>query len=216
MQGTYCMPSIKEKYREDVRETVAKCLENPGEVVLVEIKKPAKDRDVTTIWNFVALTDANGVPEEIQCIGIDISIKKIKEEAIRKKQEELLLSISTPITQLWDDILFLPLVGTMDAKRSKEVISMTLDSISQTQAKVFILDIGGVTVVDTSTANYFIQLAKAIRLMGCHCTISGISAAVAQTVVELGIDTDELHTTGNLKTALESALVRTSSRLTKV
>lgn len=129
------------------------------------------------------------------------------------EQNQALMEMSTPVTQLWDGILLLPLVGFIDSKRAQETMSAMLEMIGKTQAKVFILDISGVAVVDTAVANYFIKITKASKLMGCTCMISGISGSVAQTIVELGIQIEEVTTTGNMKEALNRALGATGAKV---
>ncbi|WBM75031.1 protoglobin domain-containing protein [Saprospira grandis] len=114
-------------------------------------------------------------------------------------------SLSTPVAQIWEEILFLPIVGIMDSKRSKDIMETVLGQIAEKQAKVFILDISGVAIMDTAVANHLLKISKASRLMGCRCILSGISPAVAQTIVELGIQLDEIETSGSMKEALTSA-----------
>jgi rsbT co-antagonist protein RsbR len=94
-------------------------------------------------------------------------------------------------------------VGVIDSRRSQDLMQNMLQRISETHAKAFILDIAGVSVVDTSVANHLIKMVKASQLMGCVCLISGISPAIAQTIVELGIDTQDLKTTSTLRDALQ-------------
>ncbi len=132
-----------------------------------------------------------------------------------KQQGNALLELSTPITQLWNSILLLPLVGIIDSKRAQDIMSAMLDKISDTQSKVFILDISGISMVDTAVANYLIKITRATRLMGCYCVISGVSGAVAQTIVELGIKIDEVATTGTMKDALMVAFKRTGIELSR-
>jgi len=120
-------------------------------------------------------------------------------------QSHSLIAMSTPVTAIWRDVLLLPIVGIVDSKRSQEIMTAMLTKISETQSKVIILDIAGVAVVDTAVANHLIKITKATKLMGCECTISGVSPAIAQTVVELGIDVGEIRTTANLRDALEVA-----------
>lgn len=129
---------------------------------------------------------------------------------VLKAQNE---ALSTPVAQLWDDILMLPIVGIIDSKRAQDIMQTVLSKIGKTQAKVFILDISGVAVVDTAVANHIIKVSKAARLMGCHCIISGISPAVAQTVVELGVNTEEISTRGSMKDALSTAYELTGVKL---
>ncbi len=121
------------------------------------------------------------------------------------EQSRSLIAMSTPVTTIWRDVLLLPIVGIVDSKRSQEIMTAMLSKIADTQAKVMILDIAGVAVVDTAVANHLIKITKATKLMGCACTISGVSPAIAQTIVELGIDVGDVRTTATLHDALEAA-----------
>ncbi len=123
-------------------------------------------------------------------------------------QSRSLMEMSTPVTQIWQGVLFLPIVGIVDSKRAQEIMNATLTKISQTQSRAFIMDISGVAVVDTAVANYLIKVTKATRLMGCECTISGLSPAIAQTMVELGIDVGRVKTTATMQDALVDAFQR--------
>jgi rsbT co-antagonist protein RsbR len=109
----------------------------------------------------------------------------------------------------------LPVVGIIDSKRAQDIMNAMLHKIMETQSKAFILDISGVAVVDTAVANHLIKITKASRLMGCLCTISGVSPAVSQTIVELGIHTEEINTTGNMKDALSQAFKLTGVSIHK-
>ncbi len=131
----------------------------------------------------------------------------ITSEAIAA-QSRSLMEMSTPVTQIWQGVLFLPIVGIVDSKRAQEIMNTTLAKISQTQSRAFIMDISGVAVVDTAVANYLIKVTKATRLMGCECTISGVSPAIAQTIVELGIDVGRVKTTATMQDALVDAFQR--------
>jgi len=121
-------------------------------------------------------------------------------------QGKALSEMSTPVTTIWDGILMLPVVGIVDSRRAADIMNSVLERVADTQARVLILDISGVAVVDTAVANHFIKVTKATKLMGCSCIISGVSPAIAQTVVELGIDVDAVQTTGSLQDALRTAL----------
>lgn len=120
-------------------------------------------------------------------------------------QSNALMEMSTPVTQIWEGILLLPLVGLIDSKRAQDIMDASLAKIADTQARIFILDISGVGVVDTAVANYLIKVTKATRLMGCESTISGVSPAIAQTITELGIDVGNVRTTANMRDALSEA-----------
>ena len=129
------------------------------------------------------------------------------------EQSRAMMEMSTPVTALWNDILMLPLVGIIDSRRAQEVMSSMLARIAETRSKVIILDISGVAVVDTAVANHLIKITKATALMGCSCTISGLSPAIAQTIVELGIDVGDVKTTATLRDALADAFRRTGTLL---
>ena len=120
-------------------------------------------------------------------------------------QNDALMEMSTPVTSLWEGVLLLPIVGIIDSRRAQDIMNAMLDMIGQTRAKVSILDISGVGVVDTAVANHLIKITKATKLMGCETTISGISPAIAQTMVELGIDVGDVHTTATLSDAVNYA-----------
>ena len=124
------------------------------------------------------------------------------------EQTRALIEMSTPVTALWEDILMLPVVGIIDSQRANDMMSSVLARVAETRAKVFIIDISGVSVVDTAVANHIIKITKATRLMGCSCILSGLSPSIAQTIVELGIDVGALQTTATLRDALEEAFRR--------
>ncbi len=130
-----------------------------------------------------------------------------------KDQNDALMEMSTPITQLWNGILLLPLVGIIDSKRAQNIMTTMLQKIIDSQSKAFILDISGIAMLDTAVANYLIKITKATQLMGCRCIISGISGAVAQTIVELGIAIEEVETTGTMQDALDKALTITGAKI---
>jgi rsbT co-antagonist protein RsbR len=130
------------------------------------------------------------------------------EEIINSKiaaQTKSLMEMSTPVTQLWTGLLFLPVVGLIDSKRAQDIMNNSLNKISETNSQCFILDISGVSVVDTAVANHLIKITKATRLMGCESIISGVSPSIAQTIVELGIEIGDIRTTSDMKGALERA-----------
>lgn len=139
----------------------------------------------------------------------------IVEETV-SAQSRTLMEMSTPVTQIWNDILLLPLVGIIDSHRARDILNATLAKISETQARIFILDISGVAVVDTAVANNLIKITKATSLMGCSCTISGVSPAIAQTIVELGIDVGTIKTTATMRDALADAFRRVGMEIREV
>jgi rsbT co-antagonist protein RsbR len=131
------------------------------------------------------------------------------------EQTRALVEMSTPVATLWDDILMLPIVGIIDSKRAQDIMTSSLRRIADTRAKVFILDISGVSVVDTAVANHIIKVTRATRLMGCQSLLSGVSPAIAQTIVALGIDVGALQTKATLRDALEEAFQFVGLKVTR-
>lgn len=131
------------------------------------------------------------------------------------EQSQALMEMSTPVTAIWQGILMLPIVGIIDSKRAQDIMNAMLSKIGETRSKVIIMDISGVAVVDTAVANHLIKITKATKLMGCDCTISGVSPAIAQTIVGLGINVGEVHTTATLRDALEGAFSKTGVGLSR-
>jgi len=130
-------------------------------------------------------------------------------------QSRTLIAMSTPVTEIWEDVLLLPIVGVVDSQRAQDIMNAMLTKISETSSKIAIIDIGGVAVVDTAVANHLIKITKATRLMGCNSTISGLSPAIAQTIVELGIDVGDVSTTATLRDALSNAFLTLGVNLVK-
>jgi rsbT co-antagonist protein RsbR len=138
----------------------------------------------------------------------------IVEETL-SEQASSLLAMSTPVTEIWEGVLFLPIVGLIDSHRAREIMNNTLAKISESQAQIFILDISGVGVVDTAVANNLIRITKATKLMGCESIISGVSPAIAQTMVDLGIDVGRIRTTATMRDALAVSFQRVGLQIDK-
>jgi rsbT co-antagonist protein RsbR len=130
-----------------------------------------------------------------------------REDIIGRQQREL-LELSTPVVQLWDDILAVPLVGTLDSARAQVVMETLLQKIVDTEASIAIIDITGVPTVDTLVAQHLLKTIAATRLMGADCIISGIRPQIAQTIVHLGVDLGEVITKATLADAFAVALKR--------
>ena len=133
--------------------------------------------------------------------------QKARESVIKRQQEEL-LELSTPVVKLWDGVLALPLIGTLDSLRSQTVMESLLQAIVDTGSEIAIIDITGVPTVDTLVAQHLLKTVTAIRLMGADCIISGVRPQIAQTIVHLGLDLGNLSTKSNLADALKLALSR--------
>ena len=122
--------------------------------------------------------------------------------AMVEKQRAAIRELSTPVIELWDGVLCLPIVGVMDTARSTEMTSTLLDAIVVKKARYTIIDITGIEVMDTRTVDHFIRMAKSVRLLGAECSLTGISPNIAQTVVHMGIDLSDIVTHRSLRDAL--------------
>lgn len=122
------------------------------------------------------------------------------------QHREAMLELSTPVIQVWEGILTLPLIGPIDSLRARQVTEQLLDRIIQTKARFVILDITGVPLVDTNVANHLIKTIQAANLLGTRCVLVGIGPEIAQTLVHLGIDLSHIDTRGTLQDGLEFAL----------
>jgi rsbT co-antagonist protein RsbR len=140
--------------------------------------------------------------------------QKSREEVINRQQEEL-LELSTPVVKLWDGILALPMIGTLDSARTQVVMESLLQKIVETESQIAIIDITGVPTVDTLVAQHLLKTVTALRLMGADCIISGVRPQIAQTIVHLGVDLQGVTTKANLADALALALKRTGVSFTK-
>ncbi|WP_437758147.1 PAS domain-containing protein [Sorangium sp. So ce1389] len=159
------------------------------------------------------LRDDRGEPGAgVLCFGLDITEAKLAEKELRTQlqqieaQQKVIRDLSTPIIEVWDGVLTLPMVGTVDSMRTADVMESLLSKIVEKQASYAILDLTGVEVVDTKVASHLIELVTAIRLLGAEGIVAGIKPNVAQTMVALGLDLSELNTQRNLRAALNHAI----------
>ncbi len=157
------------------------------------------------IWGATELLDAFGL------YTTEVFLKT-REELIRRGQEDM-LELSTPVVKLWDGILALPLIGTLDSARTQVVMETLLEAIVNTNSKVAIIDITGVPTVDTVVAQHLLKTVTAARLMGADCIISGIRPQIAQTIVHLGINLLDVTSKATLRDAFALALERTGQQL---
>lgn len=139
---------------------------------------------------------------------------KSREDVIRRQQKDI-MEMSTPVIKLWDSILAVPLIGTLDSARTQIVMESLLQEIVRTGSKIAILDITGVPTVDTQTAQHLIKTVSAARLMGADCIISGIRPQIAQTIVHLGVDIFDVPTKATMADAVKDALARLNWRIVK-
>jgi rsbT co-antagonist protein RsbR len=157
------------------------------------------------IWGSSELVDALGL------YTTEVFLQT-REDLIRRAQEDM-LELSTPVVKLWDGILALPLIGTLDSARTQVVMETLLEAIVNTNSKVAIIDITGVPTVDTVVAQHLLKTVTAARLMGADCIISGIRPQIAQTIVHLGINLLDVTSKATLRDAFALALERTGQQL---
>jgi methyl-accepting chemotaxis protein len=173
-----------------------------GEYDADEFKRISKNG--AEIWlqaSYNPIFDMEGRPLKVVKFASNITAEV-------QRRSLALLEMSTPVTKIWDGVLFAPIVGIVDSKRSVDIMNKALSSIADTRASTLLLDIGGVAVVDTAVANHLIKIAKAAVLMGCKTIISGISPSIAQTIAELGIDLGAIQTTSTIESALRDSITR--------
>jgi rsbT co-antagonist protein RsbR len=132
---------------------------------------------------------------------------RTREDVIRRQQDEL-IELSTPVVKLWEGVVALPLIGTLDSARTQVVMESLLERIVETDSTIAIIDITGVPTVDTLVAQHLLRTVAAARLMGADCIISGIRPQIAQTIVHLGLDLSEVTTKASLSDAVIVALAR--------
>ncbi|WP_301152984.1 PAS domain-containing protein [Metapseudomonas otitidis] len=198
-----------------------------GEYLAGEFCRVARDgHEVWIQGSYNPVLDLDRKPCKIVKFATDITaqveqnrrLKQAMEEAeeaarVREELHQSLQEMSTPVTPIWDGILLLPLVGIIDSMRTADVMNKSLTKIAETRARVFVLDIAGVATVDTGVANQLIKITKATQFMGCEAIISGVSPAIARTMVELGVSVGDIRTTATLRDAFEIALKRVGSAL---
>lgn len=233
---TYSSPRVKQLFNMDPEELLGKThntlsqssddidqiyslLSQSGEPfsgVRVEYKQ--SDGRVMTIESCgVAIKAENKETKEtsivgLRCVSRDVTKQVEGERELKDKyaliaaQREAISRLSTPIMQVWDGVLCLPVVGLIDTARSAEMTDNLLQAVVDQRARCVIVDVTGIEVMDTSTADLFIKMAKAIRLLGAHPVLTGISPSIAQTMAHIGVDLTAITTLRTLKDGLEAYL----------
>ncbi|WLI91193.1 STAS domain-containing protein [Massilia sp. R2A-15] len=159
------------------------------------------------LWSLSTLIDKLGL------FTMEV-FQKSRDQIIVRQQQEL-LELSTPVVKLWQDILALPLIGTLDSARTQVVMESLLQKIVETGAAIAIIDITGVPTVDTLVAQHLMKTIAAARLMGADCIISGIRPQIAQTIVHLGVNLEDVITKATLADAFVIALGRVGASISR-
>jgi rsbT co-antagonist protein RsbR len=165
------------------------------------------DKQFEAVWTTTELLD------RLALVTSDIFMAT-REELISRQQQEL-LELSTPVVKLWDGILALPIIGTLDSARTQVVMESLLQTVVATNSKYAIIDITGVPTVDTLVAQHLLKTITAARLMGAECIISGVRPQIAQTIVHLGINLEDVITKAKLSDAFALALQRSGRKIVR-
>lgn len=182
-------------------------LKQPLFTALNRDKSLAADQIASSVWTATMLLDQLGL------LTLEI-FQKSREEVIVRQQREI-AELSTPVVKLWDGILALPLIGTLDSQRTQVVMENLLQTIVDVEAEIAIIDITGVPTVDTLTAQHLLKTVAAARLMGADCLISGIRPQIAQTMVHLGVELNVISK-ASLADAFAVALRQTGRTVTRI
>ena len=173
-----------------------------------EYTEPIRDADGTERWIKVSkqpMHDKSGNIIAVLAVIEDITERKAAEEAL-KEQTRAVMELSTPVVKVWDGILLLPLVGTMDTARSAQMTERLLSTIGETDAQFVILDVTGLPHIDTSVARHILTTVDAAKILGTQVIITGFSPVAAQTLAQLGVDFSSLRTRGSLSTGMQEAM----------
>jgi rsbT co-antagonist protein RsbR len=162
----------------------------------------------STLWEATTLLDALGL--------YTTELYQQARDLVIARQQEELIELSTPVVQLWDGILALPLIGTLDSERTQVVMESLLERLVATGSSLAVIDITGVPTVDTLVAQHLLKTVAAAQLMGADCIISGIRPQIAQTIVHLGIDLSSVATKASLADAFGLALKRRGLTVARV
>jgi rsbT co-antagonist protein RsbR len=139
-------------------------------------------------------------------IAVTVGVSFVEErERVIREQQEAIRELSTPVLQVRDRLLILPIIGVLDSPRARQVTEQLLGAIQANRAKVVVIDITGVATIDLTVANHLVQTVEASRLMGASAIITGLSSKIAQTLVDLGVDLSMMKTVGDLQGGLEEA-----------
>jgi rsbT co-antagonist protein RsbR len=172
-----------------------------------EIEQAGDGASASEIWGATKLLDKLGLYTMEQ-------YQQDRESVILRQQQEI-LELSTPVVKLWEGVVAVPLIGTLDSERTQVVMENLLEMIVDTGASIAIIDITGVPTVDTLVAQHLIKTVAAARLMGAECIISGIRPQIAQTIVHLGIELQDVTTKASLGDAIRVAFARLGFEITR-
>jgi len=191
-------------------EMFIRSLNNPEggwhEVHAAPLRSSADQSVAGAIVSFVDCRARKFLEEEAATQNTSLMAAEAEKLEIITRLRTAVEQLSTPILELWEDVLALPVIGIVDSRRSAEMMERLLHEIVQKQSRFVIIDLTGVEVIDTSTADHFMKLVKAVGLIGARCVLTGIKPAVAQTLVDLDVSFGQLETLRNLRQGLRYCL----------
>ncbi len=162
-------------------------------------------RVTSVLYNASVYRDESGAVVGVFAAARDITERKLSEERIKQQSQEI-LELSTPVMQVWQGVVAVPLIGCLDSQRTQQFMERLLDRIVETNSPVALVDIMGVPTIDTQTAQHLIETITAVRLLGAQVVLTGVRPAIAQTLVHLGIDLSGITTRSSLAAGLLVAL----------
>lgn len=162
-------------------------------------------RSISVLYNASVYRDEQGEVSGVFAAARDITEMKLAEERIRQQSREI-MELSTPVMQVWQGVVAVPLIGTLDSQRTQQFMERLLERIVETNSPVALVDIMGVPTIDTQTAQHLIETITAVRLLGAQVVLTGVRPAIAQTLVHLGVDLSGIITRSSLAAGLVVAL----------
>lgn len=166
-------------------------------------------KDGSRFWAnvvFTALRDADGRLRGFGKVTRDLTERRGAEEKIRRQAQEIIEMAAVPVVQVWEGIVLVPLIGTLDSQRTQQLMERLLNRVTETSSPVALVDITGVPTIDTQTAQHLIEAIAAVRLLGSEVVLTGVRPSIAQTLVHLGIDLSNVTTRSSLSAGLRMAL----------
>ena len=166
-------------------------------------------KDGTRFWANVVITALRDKKGQLQGFGKitrDMTQVRSNEETLRRQTQEILEMATVPVVQVWEGILLVPIIGTLDSQRTQHLMERLLHRVTETSSPVAILDITGVPTIDSQTAQHLIETVSAVRLLGAEVILTGVRPMIAQTLVHLGIDLANVITRSSLSSGLRMAL----------
>lgn len=174
-------------------------------------------KDGQRFWANVVITAIRNKDGSVRAFGKltrDLTERKEAEEKSRRQTQEILEMASVPVVQIWQGILLVPLIGTLDSQRTQQLMERLLERVTETSSPIVLLDITGVPTIDSQTAQHLTETISAVRLLGAEVTLTGVRPSIAQTLVHLGIDLSRFVTRSSLSSGLRMAMTSLNLNVT--